>query len=220
METFKAPNRADLSDVLAAIKVVAFDCDGVMFNSEKANQAYYNQILGHFDLPEMTPEQFAYAHMHTVDESMDNLFADPQTLAAAQQYRRQIKYLPFVRYMEIEPHLKTLLTRLRPNYHIAIATNRTDTMPHVLSEHGLEGMFDLVVSALDVNHPKPHPEQLIKIMEFFRVAADNVLFIGDSEVDAAAAANAGVMMAAYGNPALEAAFHIDSLYEVEAILKL
>ncbi len=80
----------------------------------------------------MTPAQFAYAHMHTVDESLAHLFTDPQTLAAAQAYRRQMKYLPFVKYMEIEPHLKTLLTRLKPRYKIAIATNRTDTMPHVL----------------------------------------------------------------------------------------
>ena len=26
------------------IKVVAFDCDGVMFDTMKANMAYYNQI--------------------------------------------------------------------------------------------------------------------------------------------------------------------------------
>ena len=33
------------------IKVVAFDCDGVMFDTTKANIAYYNQILDHFDRP-------------------------------------------------------------------------------------------------------------------------------------------------------------------------
>jgi len=220
METSKALNRAELPDGLAAIKVVAFDCDGVMFNSEKANQAYYNQILNHFNLPEMTPEQFAYAHMHTVDESLAHLFNAPQTLAAAQQYRRQIKYLPFVKYMEIEPHLKALLTRLKPRYKIAIATNRTDTMPRVLAEHGLEGLFDLVVTALDVTHPKPHPEQLHKIRDFFGIAPENLLYIGDSEVDAAAAADAGITLIAYGNRSLKAAFHIDNLGEVENLLKL
>ena len=205
---------------LRSIKVVAFDCDGVMFNSEKANQAYYNQILGHFNLPEMTAEQFAYAHMHTVDESLAHLFNDPQTLAAAQQHRRQMKYMPFIKYMEIEPHLKALLARLKPRYKIAIATNRTDTMPHVLSEHGLEGLFDLVVTALDVTHPKPHPEQLHKIMNFFRIASENLLYIGDSEVDAAAAADAGIKLIAYGNRSLKAAFHIDNLHEVETLLNL
>jgi len=220
METFKAPHRIERSDRLADIKVVAFDCDGVMFNSAKANQAYYNQVLDHFGMPEMTPAQFAYAHMHTVDESLANLFTDAQTLAAAQQYRRQMKYLPFIKYMEIEPHLKTLLTRLRPRYKIALATNRTDTMPHVLAEHGLEDLFDLVVTALDVAHPKPHPEQLYKIMDFFGIAPENVLYIGDSEVDAAAAADARIQLIAYGNRSLKAAFHIENLSDVEHILKL
>jgi beta-phosphoglucomutase-like phosphatase (HAD superfamily) len=31
--------------------VVAFDCDGVLFDTEAANWAYYNHILGHFGRP-------------------------------------------------------------------------------------------------------------------------------------------------------------------------
>lgn len=216
----KTPNKAARKAVRAEIKVVAFDCDGVMFNSEKANHAYYNQILNHFDLPEMTARQFAYAHMHTVDESLAYLFSDPDALAAAQQYRRGMKYVQFIKYMEIEPHLKTMLTRLRPKYKTAIATNRTDTMPYVLAEHDLGPMFDLVVSALDVTHPKPHPEQLFKIMAFFDILPENILYIGDSEVDADAAAAAGVPMVAFNNRSLAADFHIDNLQQLQAILPL
>jgi HAD superfamily hydrolase (TIGR01549 family) len=214
----KTPNKNVPDGVLTDIKVVAFDCDGVMFNSAKANQAYYNQILNHFDLPEMTARQFAYAHMHTVDESLAFLFSNPDMLTAAQRYRRSMKYVRFVKYMEIEPHLKALLARLRPKYKTAIATNRTDTMPYVLAEYGLEEMFDLVVSALDVAHPKPHPEQLLKIIAFFDIGPANILYIGDSEVDAAAAASAGVPMVAYNNLALAADFHIDSLQQLQTIL--
>ncbi|MBW1841164.1 MAG: hypothetical protein JRI75_05165, partial [Deltaproteobacteria bacterium] len=49
------------------IVVVAFDCDGVMFDTTRANMAYYNRILNHFGKPDMTPEQFSFAHMHTAD---------------------------------------------------------------------------------------------------------------------------------------------------------
>ena len=221
MDTSKVLSRSGkMAYDLRSIKVVAFDCDGVMFNSEKANQAYYNQILTHFNMPVMTPAQFAYVHMHTVDESMRYLFNDPQRLVAAQDYRRQMRYLSFVKYMEIEPYLKTLLNQLKKAYKTAIATNRSDTMPYVIAEHGLKGMFDLVVSALDVTHPKPHPEQLHKIMAFFNAAPENLLYIGDSEVDAQAATAAGVALVAYGNRSLPAAFHIDNLEEVATLLKL
>ena len=40
------------------IKVVAFDCDGVMFDTTKANMSYYNEILEHFGQPTLTPDQF------------------------------------------------------------------------------------------------------------------------------------------------------------------
>ena len=65
------------------IKVVAFDCDGVLFNTEKANKAYYNQVLNQFGLPVMTKEQFVFTQMNTVDQSLAYLFKDITTLEAA-----------------------------------------------------------------------------------------------------------------------------------------
>lgn len=200
------------------IKVIAFDCDGVMFDTTRANKAYYNQILGHFGLPAMTPEQFAYSHMHTVDQSIANLFKDQERIAAAQAYRKQMSYLPFLRYMEIEPYLKPLLTKLKPKYKTAIATNRTDTMDRVITEHGLEGYFDLIVSASDVEHPKPHPDPLIKILRYFKIEPSHLIYIGDSELDEMAAQAARATFIAYKNESLAAEFHINSLKDLEEIL--
>jgi phosphoglycolate phosphatase len=201
------------------IKVVAFDCDGVLFNTEKANKAYYNQILNHFGNPPMTPEQFAYAHMHTADESLAYLFDDAENLAAAQSYRKRMRYLKFIKYMIIEPDLKSLLDRLRPKYKTAIATNRSGTMDSVLIEHQLEGYFDLVVSVLEVAHPKPHPDPLLKILEYFKIKPHQAIYVGDSSVDEQAARSAGIPLVAYQNRSLSADFHIESLKEIEAILE-
>ena len=70
------------------VKVVAFDCDGVMFDSREANRAYYNHLLEHFHLPAMTPQQLAYAHMHTVDEALAHLIPDDAVRNAAHAYRK------------------------------------------------------------------------------------------------------------------------------------
>lgn len=200
------------------IKVVAFDCDGVMFDTTQANKAYYNQILEHFGLPSMTPEQFAYSHMHTVDQSITNLFKDEKRIQAAHAYRKKMSYLPFLEYMEIEPYLKPLLERLRTKYKTAVATNRTDTMDRVITAHGLEGYFDLIVSASDVEHPKPHPEPLIKILQYFQINPGHLVYVGDSELDEIAAHAAGVAFVAYKNESLSAKLHITSLKEMENIL--
>ncbi len=208
------PNKAGLERV----KAVVFDCDGVMFDTVKANTAYYDHILRQFGKPELTPEQFAYTHMHTVDEALVYLFDDAAQLSEAKDFRKQLSYLPFLQVMEIEPGLKPLLRQLKPRYHTAVATNRTDTMNRVLRTHGLENAFDLVVTALDVAKPKPHPDQLNKILDHFALAPGQVIFIGDSELDAAAARAAGVFFVAYANRALTADFHIDRLQQIEGML--
>jgi phosphoglycolate phosphatase-like HAD superfamily hydrolase len=131
-----------------------------------------------------------------------------------------MSYIPFLKDMLIEPHLKTVLQKLKPRYKTGVATNRTDTMNRVLHTHGLEGMFDLVVTALDVEHPKPHPDQLVKLLGHFALKPDQMLYIGDSTVDQMAAAAAGVDLAAYDNPELSARYHIQGLDELKTILNL
>lgn len=202
------------------IRVIAFDCDGVMFDTETSNKAFYNQILRHVNKPELTPEQFVFVHMHTTDEAIAHLFPDEADAEKARAYRKKMAYQPFLEQMEIEPYLKPLLHRLRPAYPTAIATNRTNTIQTVLDTHGLTGLFDLVVSAWDVANPKPHPEPLIKIQRHFGIAPDELLYVGDSELDQMAAEAAGAVLVAYKNPALRSNFHITSLREMEHILNL
>ncbi len=200
------------------IKGVAFDCDGVMFDTRTANRAYYNKVLGHFGKPPMTEEQFAYVHMHTVDESISQLFGNKESYEAAQAYRRRMSYLPFLEYMEIEPYLESLLEKLRPNFKTAIATNRSDTMMPLLVAHDLERFFDLVVRSLDVKRPKPFPDSLNMILDHFKVLPQEMIYVGDSELDESAAAAAGIPFVAYRNSSLRAKFHIMSLNEINTIL--
>lgn len=200
------------------IRAVIFDCDGVLFDTQNANTAYYNHLLSHFDLPPMTRQQFEYTHMHTVDESLAHLFDDAELREAAHQYRLQMSYQPFLKHMEIEPHLKPLLNRLRPRFKTAIATNRTDTMNRVLEEYHIQDAFDLVVTAADVPRPKPYPDPLIRVLTVFNLEPHQALYVGDSQVDQTAADAAGIPLVAFGNDSLSAAYHIQSLKEMESLL--
>jgi HAD superfamily hydrolase (TIGR01509 family) len=211
---------AELQSVKRPPKVVAFDCDGVMFDSQEANRAYYNHLLERFQLPAMTPQQLDFVHMHTVDESLAYLFKDNVTCAAAQAYRKQLGYLPFLKYMQMEPGLVPLLKQLRPRFKTAVATNRTDTMVHVLADNHIDHLFDLVVCALDVQFPKPHPEALHKVVSHFAVSPAEVLYVGDSSVDMMAARDAGIPFVAYRNSQLTALYHIRHLSEMSGLLDL
>jgi HAD superfamily hydrolase (TIGR01549 family) len=201
-------------------KVVAFDCDGVLFDTEQANWAYYNHILRHFGKPAMTPEQFAYAHQHTLNESIAYLFNDQESIAAVYDYRETMDYGAFLKLLKIEPYLVQLLTKIRPELKTAIATNRSDTMDRLLSEFELSDYFDLVVTSFDIQHPKPHPDSLFKILDYFDIESHQVLYIGDSQVDAEAARAAKIPFVAFRNEALQTEYHIENLKQLEEILEV
>ncbi|MCK4985217.1 MAG: HAD-IA family hydrolase [Desulfobacterales bacterium] len=202
------------------IKVVAFDCDGVLFDTEEANWAYYNHLLKHFGRPTMTPEQFAYAHQHTLNESIAYLFKDKEAIAAVYDYRQTMDYSAYLKLLKVEPDLVPLLTKIRAKLKTAIATNRSDTMNRLLAEFALTEYFDLVVTSFDIRRPKPYPDALLKILDHFGIEAHQALYVGDSQVDAEAARAAEIPFVAFRNETLPTEYHIGSLKELEEILEV
>ncbi len=199
------------------IKLVAFDCDGVLFDSRQANIAFYHAILARFEQPCLSPAAEDYVHSHTVWESLEYLFQGYPHLDAVFAFSRTVDYQPFIPMMVEEPHLREFLGFLRPAYFTALATNRTTTTGAVLSYYRLADNFDLVVSAQDVT--KPHPESFERILDHFGIKPREAIYIGDSEVDEAFAANAGVDLVAFRNPRLKAAHHLDSFAAGPALIR-
>ena len=199
---------------------VIFDCDGVMFDSRRSNINFYNHLLSHFGLPLLRDEQAAYIHMATADESVRYIFRGTPYLEQALAYRFQMDYTPFIQDMVPEPGLRELLVLLKPKYGLAVATNRSNTIGKVLESYDLADYFNIVVCSLDVTRPKPHPESLFKILDFFSIRPDQALYVGDSTVDAQTAKAASVPFAAYKNRNLDAAFHVEQLLDIASVCGL
>lgn len=199
-------------------RAVIFDCDGVMFDTREVNRMYYNRILKHFGIPDMTEEQLEKAHMDTAKNAIRDLIQDKLDLDEVLNYAASLSYNDLVPYMIMEQDLKTVLNNLRSSGLItAIATNRTTTMPLVISHHGLEGLFDLVVTTKDVENPKPAPDQLFKILNHFGLTPEESIYIGDSEFDQIASKAAGIRFFSFRNKKLESVKDLSSLSEIEGI---
>ena len=140
-------------------KAVIFDCDGVMFDSRRANAHFYNHLLSRFGLPPLREDQVDAVHMLTSEESIDYIFQGTPHTADAQAYRLNMDYTPFIEDLVVEPGLVGLLKAMKPRAGLAVATNRSNTIGRVLDRFGLSAFFQIVVSCLDVQNPKPHPEQ-------------------------------------------------------------
>lgn len=191
-----------------------FDCDGVMFDSRQANINFYNHILDHFGLPPMTGDKIDFVHTHTADDSISYIFQGTDYASRAREFRLGIDYSPFIKDMVMEEGLRELLMRLKPIFGLAVATSRSNTIGNVLQSFGLDEFFDIVISSLDVASPKPHPESLFRIMDFFGIGPGDSLYVGDSMVDYRTARAAGVKFISFKNPALDADYHADSMGEI------
>jgi phosphoglycolate phosphatase len=185
-----------------AISCVIYDCDGVLFDSLEANRMLYDRIAEHMGRPPLSREELGFCHTHTVYESIHCLFPDDplQEAKAADFLKKGIDFKDFIVYLKMEPDLLEVLTELR-NRGIkrAISTNRTTSMPHVMERYSLGPYFEMVVTALDVVNPKPHPESVLKILATLNLDKGTVLYVGDSEVDRDTARSAGVRFIAYKN---------------------
>ncbi len=201
------------------LKLIVFDCDGVMFDSRRANVMYYNHLLAHFSLPPMNHEEEEYVHMHSVHDSLAFIFRhyrEPR-LDEVHSFRLQGDYSAFLPYMEMEPDLHPFLLQVHGRYDLAISTNRTNTMIPLLQRFALEKFFGKVMTADKVARPKPAPDALLEILHHFRCQPQEAIFIGDSILDEQHAAGAGVPLIAFKNHRLNAAFHVRSFLEILAL---
>jgi len=192
------------------LKVVAFDCDGVLFDSRASNISFYNHVLEHFQRPPMDEAAVDYIHAHTVYESLAHIFPDHPNLEEVISYCRGMDYMEFIPLMLREAYLIEFLQFLRPRFGTAVATNRTTTTQAVFEHHNIKEFFDIIISAQDVARPKPHPEAFLKIFQHFGIGPEEALYFGDSRVDQEFAQNCGVKLVAFRNPRLDADFYLDS----------
>ena len=58
------------------VKVVTFDCDGVLFDTKDVNRMYYNKVLEYMGKPPLTDEQTEFAHMQTAFAVIRSFFKD------------------------------------------------------------------------------------------------------------------------------------------------
>lgn len=197
------------------LKIIIFDCDGVMFDSIEANRHYYNHILEAFGHPEMSDDELQYVHVHHVTDSVKYIYRNyPDDYQKADEYRKKLDYTPYLKYMKMEPDLVEFLEMMRSRYKTAISTNRSTTMAEVLRMFDLKRLFDKVVTAMDVENSKPHPEALHQILDHFGLSADQAIYIGDSHIDLEHSGALGMKMIAFRNPELDAKYHVDSFMEI------
>lgn len=204
----------------AKLAGIIFDCDGVMIDSLGANRIFYNLILRHLNLPDMTAAQEAYAFQATAKEALKRMIPaqlHDQIEALIQDsldYERDV--LPHIKLM---PGFEKFIDKAHASgLRMAIDTNRTDYgIDRVLDFFRLPQYFNPVISSSNCL-PKPSPEGVQTVCATWNAAPDQVLFVGDSEDDMRAAKGAGCYFAAFANPALAGDVNISDFSSLAHLL--
>lgn len=196
--------------LISGVKGFIFDCDGVLVDSKDANRMYYNIVRSKLGMLPMTPEEEDFVHAHAVGASIAHIVPAGR-LEEAEAARREISVTEMLEYTYPEPGLTELLESLRGwGFFLGVNTNRTDSMGALLETFELTEFFSPVVTARTVGKPKPDPAGVALILEQWKLARHEVVYIGDSGVDEMTAAAAGVPFWAYKNPRLAARHHVFS----------
>jgi HAD superfamily hydrolase (TIGR01509 family) len=201
------------------IKAIIYDCDGVLIDSRKSNEAYYNHILEHFGQPPLTEEHRHAMQFLTAKEMMVLIFNSTNLLADALVFEKTLNNDRFIPLVQVEPNTREVLKHLRQKYLTAIATNRGKSLRPLLVHLGLDTFFNIVVTSYDVKLSKPDPECLNIILNDFRILPEEALYIGDNEIDQVLCERAGVPFIAYKNPSLRAGYHITNHLDLLAIIQ-
>ncbi len=182
------------------IELVMFDADGVLFDSDESNVAYYNWIFAQIGEPPLDRNEEIAAISYAASE----VFAaraggDAAKLRLMQDLTRGMDQTPFFRLLRTPFELRPFMLDFKRRYKLALATNRSATVPALIEHLGLAGMFAAVASALDRVRPKPAPDILQLCLERAGVDAARAVYVGDSRVDREAAESAGMHFIGVGS---------------------
>ncbi len=198
-----------------------FDADGVLFESFESNIAYYNAIFAQVGKPRLD----AHEEILSISYAAADVFKlrarhNAEMLERIHSVARNLNQQPFFDLLRPPFELRPFMLELKRRYRLALATNRSATVPALVEHLKLADIFDAIASALDKVPPKPAPDILRLCMERARVTPAQTVYVGDSPIDREAAEAAGVAFIGVGKR-VEHHHRIASLHELsDALAKI
>src|SRR5579862_5955576 len=201
------------------IELLMFDADGVLFESFESSIAYYNAIFAQVGQAPLNPDE----EIKSISYAAADVFKlrareNAEMLARIHGIARTIDQRPFFDLLRPPFELRPFMLELKRRYRLALATNRSATVPALVQHLKLADVFDAIASALDKVAPKPAPDILRLCLERAKVRPENAIYIGDSPIDREAAEAAGVAFIGVGTR-VEHNHRIATLSELEAALR-
>ncbi|MGB3960673.1 MAG: HAD family hydrolase [Sulfurimonas sp.] len=179
------------------MKIVIFDMDGTLLDSQKDITISINYVRQHYYSLEPLSEKFIVDAINMEVRNLPKLFYETQHYEAKAKemfethYETQCIQNPYL-YEDIALTLKELRAH---DVKLSVATNApTKFAQRMLGHLGVAQMFDVIIGADKVALPKPDPQMLYNILEYYKFDAQKhkAWMVGDNSKDMLSAKSAGI----------------------------
>lgn len=214
---------------MSATRLVILDFDGTLADTQPIIVASLQQTLTEMHLPGRTEAEcraiigLPLAQCFVALANVDLATAEQ----CAEVYRRVFDDLNTEGTVRLFPHvIETLKTLHDRGLLLAICSSRgRPTLEGFVKSFRLESYISMVVSANDVEHHKPHPEPVQKILEALNIPPEEAVVVGDANYDILMGCAAGcrTVGVTYGNQTADelkeagATFLVDDFSELARI---
>ena len=177
-------------------KVYLFDFDYTLADSSRGIVTCFRHVLDRHGYTSPTDDDIKRTIGKTLEESF-SLLTGVTDVACLAEFRREYVKEADV-YMTsntvLFPEVEGVLRRLKSGGAQLgiISTKFRYRIRELLVAKGLDDVFDLIVGGEDVSAAKPSPEGVLIALDRLHVRKEDVLYVGDSVVDAETAQAAGV----------------------------
>ncbi len=172
------------------VKALIFDVEGTLFKSKSLTDAYRNQVLKFVsEKTGLDGEALLREVRRVISELRREGYEQrpPSTLIAErlgvtkEEFYSAIDAVDPADHVDPDPELTSVLKELKKSFKLAVLTN--------LSRKGLTGVlralrlsedvFDVVLTADDLEALKPHVSAFIKVVEALGVSPEEAVMVGD-----------------------------------------
>lgn len=196
-------------EILSGIRLVIFDFDGTLGDSQKLITDTMLATIERLNLPKRSREECARTIGLPLKECFSSIIpmSDEQAEECAKVYSEifNVKNVPGV--VKAFPGVVETLERLSSQgILMSIASSRSHrTLAKLMDELDLSKYITYLIAADDVVDKKPAAESVLKTLRHFNVEAHETLVVGDAEFDILMGRNAGTHTCGvtYGNGSRE-----------------
>lgn len=177
-------------------EAVIFDLDGTLLNTLEDLKDSVNYALNKYSMPERSLEEIR----HFVGNGVEKLIERAVPEGTEVLIRERV-FTAFKEYYALHcndktglyPGISKLLSELKErNFQMAIVSNKLQEGVDALHEQYFKEYLNVAIGAREGIRKKPAPDTVFEALRILEISKEKAVYIGDSEVDIATAANSGM----------------------------